>query len=155
MPINRTLRHSLEDYLNVRPKVQDDHLLISERQQGMDTDTIHNWIKKMADLAKIEDISYHCLVPERKVGRGGAGRGEAGGLGGYTGPLPVEAQVCCTPQPASEAITPCGPAQDPRLRTRGFTGVVWAFARRPALRAREPGRGPATSGPGASYHPVG
>jgi integrase/recombinase XerD len=63
IPLPHATATALEEYLAVRPGTEDDHLFVSTRGKGMDTDTVEHMLKKYARKAGIDprEVSPHML----------------------------------------------------------------------------------------------
>lgn len=61
VPLNLDARQVLKEYLAERPKVDDPHIFIGQRKNGLTDAGIQLVIKKYAYLAKLEGVSPHVL----------------------------------------------------------------------------------------------
>jgi len=61
VPLNADARKAINDYLDVRPKVSDDHLFISQRSQGLKEQAVELIIGKYADAAGLDGVTPHQL----------------------------------------------------------------------------------------------
>ena len=61
IPLNRDARRALREYLAVRPKVEDKHLFIGQRGNGLGRAAVYDVVTKYARLAGLEDVSPHTL----------------------------------------------------------------------------------------------
>jgi len=59
--LNADARRALREYLEVRPKVEDDHLFIGQRGQGLGVRAIESVVTKYARLAGLEGVTPHVL----------------------------------------------------------------------------------------------
>lgn len=62
VPLNRDARRALRAYLQEeRPEVDDQHLFIGQRRNGLTDAAVQNVVRKYADLAGLEGVSPHIL----------------------------------------------------------------------------------------------
>jgi site-specific recombinase XerD len=61
VPLNLDARRAISEYIEVRPKVADEHLFISQRGAGIGAQAIENVVKKYARRAGLDDVSPHTL----------------------------------------------------------------------------------------------
>src|SRR5215212_5328592 len=61
LPMNGDARRAIAGYLEVRPKVPDDHLFIGQRGQGISSRAVELLVTKYGRLAGLEDVTPHTL----------------------------------------------------------------------------------------------
>src|SRR6266446_624962 len=61
VPLNADARKAINDYLDVRPKVSDDHLFISQRGQGLKEQAVELMVAKYARAAGLDNVTPHQL----------------------------------------------------------------------------------------------
>jgi integrase/recombinase XerD len=61
VPLNADARKAISDYLEVRPKIADDHLFISQRGQGLKEQAVELMVAKYAQAAGLEGVTPHQL----------------------------------------------------------------------------------------------
>src|SRR6266540_7227561 len=61
LPLNVDARQAIAAYLDVRPKVSDDHLFIGQRGQGISSRAVELLVTKYGRLAGLEDVTPHTL----------------------------------------------------------------------------------------------
>jgi site-specific recombinase XerD len=61
VPLNADARKAINDYLDVRPKVSDDHLFISQRGQGLKEQAVELMVAKYAQAAGLDNVTPHQL----------------------------------------------------------------------------------------------
>ncbi len=61
VPLNADARRALSDYLEVRPRVSDDHLFISQRGKGLQEQAVELIVGKYAHAAGLEGVTPHQL----------------------------------------------------------------------------------------------
>jgi site-specific recombinase XerD len=61
VPLNLDVRKAIENYLEVRPKIQDDHVFISRFSKGIEPRTVEKLIDKYARFADLEGVTPHTL----------------------------------------------------------------------------------------------
>src|SRR6266511_1417277 len=61
LPLNSDARKAIAAYLDVRPKVSDDHLFIGQRGQGISSRAVELLVTKYGRLAGLEDVTPHTL----------------------------------------------------------------------------------------------
>ena len=61
VPLNVDARRAIDDYLEVRPKVVDEHLFIGQRGGGLSPAALHYLVAKYARLAGLTGVSPHTL----------------------------------------------------------------------------------------------
>jgi site-specific recombinase XerD len=61
VPLNADARKAINDYLDVRPKVSDDHLFISQRGQGLKEQAVELIVGKYAQAAGLDNVTPHQL----------------------------------------------------------------------------------------------
>ena len=61
LPLNVDARRAIAAYVDVRPKVSDDHLFIGQRGQGISSRAVELLVTKYARLAGLEDVTPHTL----------------------------------------------------------------------------------------------
>jgi len=61
IPLNSDARRALQEYLEVRPQVEDTHLFIGQRGNGLGRAAVYDVVTKYAHLAGLEDVSPHTL----------------------------------------------------------------------------------------------
>src|SRR5215212_2267435 len=61
LPLNVDARRAIAGYLEVRPKVPDDHLFVGQRGDGVSSRAVELLVTKYARLAGLEDVTPHTL----------------------------------------------------------------------------------------------
>jgi site-specific recombinase XerD len=61
VPLNADARKAIKDYLDVRPKVSDDHLFISQRGHGLKEQAVELIVGKYAQAAGLDNVTPHQL----------------------------------------------------------------------------------------------
>jgi site-specific recombinase XerD len=61
VPLNADARKAISDYLEIRPKIADDHLFISQRGQGLKEQAVELMVAKYAQAAGLEGVTPHQL----------------------------------------------------------------------------------------------
>jgi site-specific recombinase XerD len=61
VPLNADARKAISDYLEIRPKIADDHLFISQRGQGIKEQAVELMVAKYAQAAGLEGVTPHQL----------------------------------------------------------------------------------------------
>src|SRR6266508_746841 len=61
LPLNVDARQAITAYLDVRPKVSDDHLFVGQRGQGISSRAVELLVTKYGHLAGLEDVTPHTL----------------------------------------------------------------------------------------------
>jgi len=61
VPLNADVRLALKEYYSERVKVDDPHVFIGQRKNGLTDSAIQDVVKKYAHLAKLEGVSPHIL----------------------------------------------------------------------------------------------
>jgi site-specific recombinase XerD len=61
VPLNLDVRKSISDYLDVRPKIQDDHVFISRFSKGIEPRAVERLIERYARFADLEGVTPHTL----------------------------------------------------------------------------------------------
>src|SRR5436190_1759562 len=61
LPLNVDARRAIVAYLDVRPKVSDDHLFIGQRGQGISSRAVELLVTKYGRLAGLADVTPHTL----------------------------------------------------------------------------------------------
>src|SRR3954470_344570 len=66
VPLNADARKAISDYKEVRPKVADDHLFISQRGEGLKEQAVELMVAKYARAAGLEGVTPHQRCMARK-----------------------------------------------------------------------------------------
>jgi site-specific recombinase XerD len=61
VPLNLDVRKAIENYLEVRPNISDDHVFISRFSRGIDPRTVERLVEKYARFADLEGVTPHTL----------------------------------------------------------------------------------------------
>jgi len=61
VPLNAPARKALQDYLNVRPKIECDSFFIGQSNEGIQEKTVQRAVKRFADAAGMQEVSAHVL----------------------------------------------------------------------------------------------
>ena len=61
IPLNLDVRRALQDYLKIRPDVEDDHIFIGQRNNGLTDATIQQIVAEAGRLAKLDQVTPHVL----------------------------------------------------------------------------------------------
>lgn len=61
VPLNLDARRELQAYFDERPKVNDQHIFIGQRRNGLTDAAVQNVIKKYSRLANLDGVSPHIL----------------------------------------------------------------------------------------------
>jgi integrase/recombinase XerC len=61
VPLNLDARRAIAAYVEVRPKVVDDHLVVGQRGTGLTVRAVEKLVEKYARLAGLPDVSPHVL----------------------------------------------------------------------------------------------
>jgi len=61
IPLNRDVQRALKEYLEVRPQVDDPHVFIGQRKNGLTDAAVYSVVKKYARFADLEGVTPHVL----------------------------------------------------------------------------------------------
>ncbi len=61
VPLNNDARKAINEYLDVRPKIADDHLFIGQRGEPLRPQGVELLVKQYAKQAGLEDVTPHVL----------------------------------------------------------------------------------------------
>ena len=61
IPLNRDVQRALKEYLEVRPQVDDTHVFIGQRKNGLTDAAVYAVVKKYARFADLEGVTPHVL----------------------------------------------------------------------------------------------